>query len=173
MNDHTVDFAVLVMRLTLGPMLLAHGYNKVFGGGKLAGTERWFASLGLRPAWLHARLAAGNEWVVAFLITLGLLTPLACTGYIGLMTVAAFTDHKGKGFFIFKGGWEYVAVVGMMCVALATIGPGEWSLDHALDIDRYGIGYGIAAGLVGFAVGVGLLAVSYRPEPAKEAKPTT
>ena len=167
MDHHTLDFATLVIRLTLGPMLFAHGYNKVFGGGKLAGTERWFASLGLKPAWLHARLAATNEWVCSILMALGLLTPLVCAGYVGLMTVAAFTDHKGKGFFIFKGGWEYVALVAMMCVALATLGPGRWSLDHALDIDRHGIGYGIFAGVAGAAAGLLLLALSYRPEPAK------
>ena len=34
------------------------------------------------------------------------------------MTVASLTDHRGKGFFIFKGGWEYVAFVGAIAVAL-------------------------------------------------------
>ncbi|MGX9889163.1 DoxX family membrane protein [Streptomyces sp. NPDC002276] len=45
----------------------------------------WFASLGLRPAWLHARLAAGTEIVAGVLLGLGLLTGAACTAYVGLM----------------------------------------------------------------------------------------
>ena len=49
------------------------------------------------------------------------------------MTVAAWT-HKGK-FFIFKDGWEYNAMLAVLAVLVATIGPGAWSLDHALDLD--------------------------------------
>ena len=32
----------------------------MMGGGKLPGTARWFESLGLKPGWLHARLAASR-----------------------------------------------------------------------------------------------------------------
>ena len=31
------DVAALVLRLALGPMLVAHGTNKVWGGGGLSG----------------------------------------------------------------------------------------------------------------------------------------
>jgi putative oxidoreductase len=41
------------------------------------------------------------------------------------MTVAGLTDHRGKGFFIFKCGWEYVGFVGAVAVALAFLGPGR------------------------------------------------
>ena len=41
-----IDLALLVLRVVFGLFLAAHGYNKVFGGGKLAGTGRWFGSLG-------------------------------------------------------------------------------------------------------------------------------
>src|SRR5258708_4630481 len=36
------------------------------------------------------------------LMCLGLLSPAPCAGFVGLMTVAALTDHAGKGFFVFK-----------------------------------------------------------------------
>ena len=35
-----IDLALLVLRVVFGLFLAAHGYNKVFGGGKLAGTGR-------------------------------------------------------------------------------------------------------------------------------------
>jgi putative oxidoreductase len=55
----------------------------------------------------------------------GLLTPLAGAAFVGLVLVAAFTDHRGKGFLVFKGGWEYVAVVGLGALCVVLTGPGE------------------------------------------------
>ncbi|MDI5910257.1 DoxX family protein, partial [Streptomyces sp. 12257] len=55
------DAAALVLRATLGPMLFAHGWNKVAGPGGLKGTTGWFEALGLKPAEVHARMAAGTE----------------------------------------------------------------------------------------------------------------
>ena len=54
------DFASLILRTAIGPMLIAHGTNKVFGSGGLEGTTRWFDSLGLQPAAVHARSAPGR-----------------------------------------------------------------------------------------------------------------
>jgi putative oxidoreductase len=47
---HPVDVTALLLRATLGVTMLAHGWNHAFGGGKLTGTARWFASIGMRPA---------------------------------------------------------------------------------------------------------------------------
>src|SRR5690606_22388260 len=105
------DLGLLVLRLALGPMLVVHGWNKVKGAGGLAGTTGWFEALGLRPAALHARLAAVTEIAAGLLLTLGLLTGLASAAFVGLMAVAMLTDHRGKGYFVFKGGSEYVIVV--------------------------------------------------------------
>ncbi|HEY0558918.1 MAG TPA: DoxX family protein [Frankiaceae bacterium] len=158
-----VDTAALVLRLALGPMLVTHGLNKIAGAGGLAGTARWFEALGLRPGRWHARMAATNEIAAGSLLTLGLLTPLAVTAFVGLMVVAAFTDHRGKGFFVFKGGWEYVAVVAAVAVGLAVIGPGQASLDHALGLHASGVGWGLGALAVGLAAGLGFLAVFASP----------
>lgn len=158
-----IDTAALLLRLVLGPMLLAHGLNNVLGPNGLAGTAEWFESLGLRPGSLHARAAAGNEVVAGTLVVLGLLTPLAVAAFVGLMLVAALTDHRGKGFFVFKGGWEYVAVVGGAAVVLALLGPGSASLDAALDIERAGFGWAAAALGLGLAGGAAFLALFLGP----------
>jgi len=52
--------------------MAAHGYAKVFKGGKLDGTAGWFDSIGMKPGAVHARLAAGTE-------ILRSTTPLAST----------------------------------------------------------------------------------------------
>jgi putative oxidoreductase len=158
-----VDLGLLVLRVTFGAMLITHGANKVFGSGGLAGTARWFEGLGLRPGWLHARLAAATEIGTAILLAVGLLFPAAGAALVGLMTVAALTDHRGKGFFVFKGGWEYVAVVAVATVALVCTGPGRYSLDHALGLHAYGIGWAAAAAAVGAGTAAGLLTVARRP----------
>jgi putative oxidoreductase len=158
-----VDLGMLVLRLALGPMLLAHGWNKVAGSGGIAGTVRWFEGLGLRPAWLHARLAAATELGAGALVTAGLLTGLGASAFVGLMAVATLTDHRGKGYLVFKGGCEYTVLIAMAAVALAAVGPGAWSLDHALGL---GLSGGLWAGIA-LVAGVGaagaLLASSYRP----------
>lgn len=160
-----LDLGMLLVRLALGPMLVLHGANKVWGGGGLTGTAGWFESLGLRPGWLHARIAAATEIVAGLLVTFGLATGLAATAFVGLMTVAALTDHRGKGYFVFKGGWEYVVLVAIVAVALAVIGPGDWSLDAALGLPLSGIGWGAVAAVGGVGAALGMLAVFRRPVP--------
>lgn len=160
-----LDVASLILRLALGPMLVLHGLNKVDGG--LAGTAGWFESLGLKPGWLHARVAAFTEIGAGLIVTLGLLNGLGAMAFVGLMTVAALTDHRGKGYFIFKGGAEYVVLVGIVAVALAVVGPGRWSLDHALGLDLAGLGWGVIALVGGVVAAAGLLATSYRPDASE------
>jgi putative oxidoreductase len=163
------DLGLLVVRLALGPMLLAHGWNKLFGAGGIEGTTRWFAALGLRPPALHARLAATTEIGAGVLMTLGLLTGLTAAAFVGLMAVAALTDHRGKGYFVFKGGWEYVLLVAMVAVGLAATGPGEWSLDAVLGLDLAGAWWAVGAAALGLVSALGLLAVARRPEPRADA----
>jgi putative oxidoreductase len=163
------DFASLALRAAIGPMLIAHGSNKVFGQGGLEGTTRWFDALGLRPAAVHARMAAATEIGAGTLITLGAANPLPSAAVVGLMATAAATDHKGKGFFVFKGGWEYTAVVAAAATALAGLGSGRWSIDRLLRRkSRSGVGLALGAAAFGVAAAAGLLAATYRPdqEPA-------
>lgn len=75
-----VDLAIMVLRLALASAFLAHGWNHIFGGGKIAGTARWFASLGMTPGRLHAWTASLIEPGSGVLLILGLATPVACAG---------------------------------------------------------------------------------------------
>lgn len=161
-----LDLGLLVIRLALGPMLVLHGLNKVAGSGGLAGTTGWFESLGLRPAWFHARLAAGTEIVAGLLLALGLLTGLACLAFVGLMAVATLTDHRGKGYFVFQGGWEYTVLVAMVAVGIAATGPGSWSLDAALGWELSGAVWAAVAAVGGVGAALLLLLLARRPTSA-------
>ena len=121
---HPVDVAALLLRAVLGVTMLAHGWNHAFGGGKIAGTTRWFASIGMRPAWVHAYVATLTEIGSGVLLLLGLLTPLAAAGVLGTMLVALVTAHLKNGFFIFRPGQGYEYVLMICVVALALAGTG-------------------------------------------------
>jgi putative oxidoreductase len=163
-SDHGSSLASLLLRLAIGPTMFAHGYNKVFGGGGLDGTEGWFDSIGFKPAAVHARMAAATEMGSGALVTLGAFNPLPSAAVIGVMAVAAQSDHKGKGFFIFKGGWEYVALMGAAAAALAGLGSGRWSVDHVRGRDRKGATYAFAAMALGLANAALLLKATFHPE---------
>jgi putative oxidoreductase len=164
------DAAPLLLRVTLGGVMLAHGWNHLWGPGGIDGTARWFGSMGLQPAKLHALASGWIEVLSGTGLVLGLLTSLQCAAVVGVMTVAFMTAHRANGFFIFKPGqgWEYVGVLATASVALAGIGPGRFSLDHALGVAGTldgGVGLGLSA-LMGLAGAAGLLVTCWRPENA-------
>ena len=162
------NLGMLVLRVVFGLFLAYHGYNKFFGPGGLTGTAGWFGSIGMKWPKVQARLAATTEVGAGLLLAAGLLTPLASAGFIGLMIVAIHVAHGRNGFFIFKPGqgWEYCASIAVVAWSIATVGPGEWSLDHAFDIEWTGWSGAIVAGVVGVGGAVLQLVVCYRKPPA-------
>ena len=60
-NANQVWFGLLVLRVSVGVTMIAHGYNHIYRGGKIKGTAGWFASLGMKPGILHAWLASITE----------------------------------------------------------------------------------------------------------------
>lgn len=163
------SLGLLLLRVGVGVVMLAHGYNHIFGGGKIAGTGRWFESLGMRPGLLHAWTASATEVGAGVLLILGLLTPFAGAAVVGVMVVAWVTNHRTNGFFIFRPGegYEYVMTLTACGLLLVGTGGGHWSLDNVLDIFAppgwLASGLAAAAGLGGAAV---LLGVFWRPKPS-------
>lgn len=155
--------ALLLVRVVVGITMIAHGYNHWRGGGRIAGTARWFSGLGLRYGTLQAWLSVVTEIGAGALLVLGLLTPLACAAVISVMLIAGLLAHRRNGFFVFRDGYEYVLVLSVVCVALATFGPGRLSVDSAAGITVTGwAGGGIALG-VAVAATAGMLATFWRP----------
>jgi len=165
MGNPPVVVALLLVRVVIGVTMMAHGYNHWRGGGKIAGTGRWFSGLGLRYGVLQAWMSVVTELGAGLLLVAGLFTPLACAAVISVMLVAGLLAHRKNGFFVFKDGYEYVLMIAVACLALATLGPGRFSLDNAFGIEITGwAGGGIALGVAVVATG-GLLATFYRPQP--------
>ena len=65
---------------------------------------------------------------------LGLLTPLAAAGMIGVMFVASYAAHRGN-FFVFKDGWEYSVIDRRRRLGRRDDRPRRVSLDHAIGLD--------------------------------------
>jgi putative oxidoreductase len=168
MTEHSVDLALLILRVTAGVVFLAHGINHVFGGGKIAGTARWFESLGMKPGILHAWTASLTEIGAGALLLLGFLTPVAAAGVVGVMLVAWITNHLKNGFFIFRKGegYEYVMTLTAVGLVIGILGPGQWSLDDAAGLLPHltgWTGFWIAVG-AGAGGALALLAGFWRPE---------
>lgn len=160
-----VDIAAALLRVVVGLTLVAHGYNHLWGRGGLAGTARWFASLGLRPPKLHAVLSGVGELAAGAALAIGLLTPLAAAFVVGTMVTAGITTHRRNGFFVFKEGYEYVLMIGVVCAVIGLLGPGTASVDRLLGIDAaldgaVGFSLTVGLGILGAAV---LLAATWRP----------
>jgi putative oxidoreductase len=129
------DRSLLAVRIALGGALAAHGTQKLFGwfgGHGIAGTAGFFESVGFKPGKLNAYAAGIGEAGGGTLLALGLATPAAGAAVAGTMVVAA-SMHKDKGWFAQNGGYEFPAVLGLAGAALALGGPGQLSLDAALD----------------------------------------
>ena len=159
------DIGLLILRLVLGLTLAAHGLNKFFGGGRIPGTARWFASIGMTPGKFHAVVAASTETAAGLGLAAGLLTPIPAAGFVSLMLVAGWTVHRANGFFIVRDGWEYNLVLAVSAVAVATAGAGKFSLDWLIFGRNWLGGWAgllLSVGL-GLAGAVGLLAIFYRP----------
>jgi putative oxidoreductase len=173
MADETAfGVVMLVFRFLLGVTFAGHGWAKRFGPGGLGGTAGWFESIGMSPGKRHAFNASTTEMAAGALLAVGLLTPFAAAGMVGVMVVAGWAVHRRNGFFIVSGGWEYTFVVGLIATAIAGFGPGRWSIDHAIGISDDFSGFlGVAIALVlGVGVGVAQLALFYRPVESTTAE---
>jgi len=158
-----IDVALLLLRLWAGIVIIAHGVNH---GRTQEGTAKWFASKGFRSAKLNARISALNEIAIGLALIAGLLTSVAAAALVATMFVAFWSIHRYAGFFNFHRpdeGWEYVATLSAIGIALAIAGPGRYSVDEALGIagnlDEW-VGLAIIGG--GLLVAAGQLATFWR-----------
>ena len=135
----------LLLRLTVGGFFFGHGTQKLFGwfgGHGLEPTAQMFEGLGMRPGRRNALAAGAAEAGGGAALALGLATPLAAGSLTSVMLTAIHRVHLKNGPWVTNGGYEYNAVLIAAVLALAEVGPGELSLDHALGRERSGSGLG-------------------------------
>jgi putative oxidoreductase len=156
-----VNVGILLLRVVLALILLAHSSQKTLGWFHGLGIEKnsaWFSSLGLQPARMMVTFAAVAEVSSAISIGTGFLAPLGAAVAGAAMLVAGLTMHVNAGrMWNAAGGGEYPYVLSAFAIGLGFIGPGRYSLDHLIQtalpgISRYESGTVVGLVIVGIAV---------------------
>jgi putative oxidoreductase len=122
--DRLQPLALLVLRLVLGAVMIAHGYPKVFGG--LQRHVHFVASLGL-PGWL-AYLSALAEFGGGILVIAGFFTRLAAFSILIDLGVVIWKVHWKNGLTA-QGGYEFPLALAAIAFALVFFGAGPISID--------------------------------------------
>ena len=165
----TLSAGLLIARLILGSLMVAHGSQKLFGwfgGYGLAGTGGFFEQIGFRPGRAFAAAASVTEIASGVLVALGFLGPVGPALMLSVMIVAAVSVHWSHGLFATTNGIEVPLLYATGAVTLALTGPGAYSLDAVLGLNQLW-----SPGLEWAALGAGALAAvvnlaARRPAPS-------
>jgi putative oxidoreductase len=117
--DRLQPLALLVMRLALGVIIVAHGYHNLFGG--LRHHVDLVAGLGL-PRW-SAYLSAISEFFGGLLVLLGLFTRVAAFAICIDLSVAIAKVNFHNGL-LGNGGYEFPLALAALAFALIFFGGG-------------------------------------------------
>jgi putative oxidoreductase len=161
-----MDTGLLIARLVVGPLMAAHGAQKLFGwfgGYGLAGTGGFFEGLGFRPGRLFAGAASVAEITGGLLVAFGFLGPVGPALMLSVMVVA-FSVHW-PNIFAQSNGIEVPFLYAGAATALGLTGFGGYSLDAALGLTPLwtsGVTWAaLALGILGGVANLGLK----RPAP--------
>ena len=125
----TTPYAALLLRLSLGSIMLAHGALLKLGVFGLASTMGYFGSIGFPPI-LGAVVAFGETAAGLALITGVLVRPAALLSLPILIGATAMHAGNGWLFSVANGGWEFPAFLTVAMLVQAGLGAGA----HALDV---------------------------------------
>jgi putative oxidoreductase len=139
-----VDLGLLVLRVAVGGVVLAHGLIKIGwpismgarGAAAVRGVAGFFGNMGLWPAMFWALVAVVAEIGGSLLMILGLGGPIGPGLVFGDMVIVTIVAHWPAGFWAGGGkqmpGVEFPIPLTAGALAVALIGNGGWSLDAAL-----------------------------------------
>ena len=116
---------LLVLRLALGAVMIAHGYQKIFGG--MPRFMQMLQHMGI-PAWM-AYLTVAAEFGGGILLVAGFLTRLAALAIFIDMVVAIIKVHLHNGLFSKSGGFEFPMVCAAIAFSLIWSGAGPIAID--------------------------------------------
>ncbi|MGW0246262.1 DoxX family protein [Nocardia goodfellowii] len=125
------DFALLLARIAVGVVFIAHGWQKLDTNG-IDATAMFFDQAGVPAATAAAWFAALVELVGGAALILGVAVPIAGLLLLINMIGAFVFVHADAGLFVSNGGYELVLVLGAASLLLAALGSGRFGVDHLL-----------------------------------------
>ena len=160
----TLDLGLLLLRLAVGALLIAHGLQKAFGlwgGPGLDGWEDSLTEMGFKYADILTYVATGGQIAAGVLLVLGLFTPVAAAGALAYLVtwllaevMAAHEEARLSAFL--TDGHEYKVFLVCAVAALVVTGPGRYGFDAGRGWARRPFVGSFIALLLGIGAGVAL-----------------
>ena len=132
MNNPAVrNLGILVARVGIGIIFLAHGWQKAFTNG-LDKQTAGFDSMGVPLPGISAFVVTWLEIIGGLALIVGAAVPIFGILLFLDMVGAFFIAHIDKGIFASEGGYELVLALGVSSLLLAVVGSGAYGVDGLL-----------------------------------------
>lgn len=125
------DIGMLLMRLSVGVVFTAHGWQKLSEYG-YSGTTKAFQGMGVPLPGITAFCSTWVELLGGIALILGVVTQAAGLLLVLDMLGAFVFVHLGNGVFVNTNGFELVLTLGVVSLTLVLVGPGRFSVDGLL-----------------------------------------
>jgi putative oxidoreductase len=126
-----LDLGLLILRLALGGLFIAHGLDKLFGWftdqGGMDNTRRMLEGLAFTEPNILAWVLALSETVGGVLLVLGLFFPAGAAAVLGVMANVIIVKGDWN---LFLGGVEQEMTYAALALGLLFTGPGRFALDR-------------------------------------------
>jgi len=122
-NPKHMDWALLLIRLSVAATFIYHGWAKVSG---IDSYITMFGSMGISAFFTY--IAAYTEFLGGIALALGIMTRLVGGLFAVIMIVAISLVHFKNGFNSMSSGYEFQLLLLCCSVGLALVGPGSISL---------------------------------------------
>ena len=126
------DVALLILRIALGAILIAHGWPKL---RNLKKTAADFDQMGFKPGALFGSMAAFLEFFGGIAIAAGLMVqPVAALFVLEFIVITIWRIFKKH---TFVGGWELDFLILGAVILILSIGAGSYSADAYLSLPGF------------------------------------
>ena len=122
------SFGLLILRISIGTMLIHHGYEKTADIQNFA--DAFVIPIGLPFPILSSYIAAYSEIYGSWLVIVGLFTRFAALSIVGTIGVAIYHAIVTAGFNIYLLELLILYMGGSLCILL--LGSGDFALDRFL-----------------------------------------
>jgi putative oxidoreductase len=126
------DAVLLLARIGLGIIMIAHGKLMYDFGGGLAGVGQLWGQMGIPLGSVTGPAVVLFEFVGGIAMILGLAVPIVGVLMALNMVGAWVLVHTSPLFSMDHNGPELSIMIGLLCLVLAVVGSGRFGLDHLI-----------------------------------------